>query len=124
MVLRNHRLVATGVLVLAGVLTGGSFFAVSRAAAATIPPFPSLLFVGQHSRSVVVRDDVDAMMGSQQLLVLTRRPRHPADRDHQRLFCTPPAGAVDTLRHATGWPSVTLDQKLQLTNSTWDTTAA
>ena len=126
----SHRritaLVATG-LVLAGALAGGMLFAAGNAGAAAAPVAQTVSASSSSPSTlvpVVVRDDPASMAGSEQLL--TALGGHVTRQigiinGYAALI---PQGAVDTLRQSAGVASVTLDEKLQMTTSTWDTMAS
>ena len=116
-------------MVLAGVLAGGLFFAANNAGAAIPAPTPSLVSTSFSNElipangliPVVVRDDPGAGFGSQQLATTLGGHVTRQIGIINGYAAAVPSRAVETLRRSAGVISVTLDAKLQMTTSTWDT---
>jgi hypothetical protein len=112
-------------LVLAGALAGGMLFATSNAGAATAHVAPAMSSSSPNTLvPVVVRDDPTFVAGSEQLLMalgghITRQIG--IINGYAALI---PQGAIDSMRQTPGVASVTLDEKLQMTTSAWDTMAS
>ena len=113
------------IAVLAGIVASGLFFSGSNAGATTAAGASlASSFSPSALVPVIVRDDPSSAAGSQQLLATLGGHVTQLIGIINGYAALLPQQAVDTLRQAPGVASVTLDQKLQLTTSTWDTTPA